>query len=238
VVRGFRSFTYVVKLTEPGSVDLGELTLPFYDPERRRYEIAKAVLGKVEVTPGSESKRDERAKASPLETLGKARTELGPVAAQPRHLTDFPFYLWLIFGAPPSIVLVDGSLRLYGIIKRRSSAKRSEPRRLVEAALDEAKRLPPSDSAKAAALCERALFLAIEGGPGLRARALLRSELKGALERAGFPADQAGRVVALLDDCEKARFTQDASGPSPREWVARAEPLTRALLRHKPRVSS
>ncbi len=85
---------------------------------------------------------------------------------------------------------------------------------------------------------ERALFLAIEAGTGLRARALLRSEPVAALERAGVPADRATAVVALLDDCETARFTADTSASSPNDWVARAEPLTRALLRQKPRSPS
>src|SRR5690606_25369981 len=35
VLRGQRTFSYVVKLDRPGKVDLGELTLPYYDPDRR-----------------------------------------------------------------------------------------------------------------------------------------------------------------------------------------------------------
>ncbi len=238
VVRGFRSFTYVVKLTEAGSVDLGELALPFYNPTSERYEFARAALGKIEVTPGAGPKRADALQRSPLEELGKIRGKLEPLPPEKRHLTDEPWFLWLVFGAPLGVVLTDGGLRLWGALKRRASAKKDDPRLLAEAALNDASRLPASEAAKAPALVERALFLAIEAGTGLRARALLRSDLQKALERAGVPAERATAVIALLDDCERARFTGDASGSSPKEWVARAEPLTRALLRQKPRATS
>jgi hypothetical protein len=238
VVRGFRSFTYVVKLTEAGIVDLGELALPFYNPDRQRYEFARADLGAVEVAKGRETKRAQSAQASPLDELGKVRGKLASVAPEKQHLTDKPWFLWLIFGAPLGVVLTDGGIRLWSAFKRRATAKKDDPRTLAEASINEASRLPLGESAKAAALVERALFLAIEAGTGLRARALLRSELRAALERAAVPADRATAVVALLDDCEKARFAQDASGPTPSDWVARAEPLTRALLRQKPRSTN
>jgi hypothetical protein len=238
VVRGFRSFTYVVKLTEAGSVDLGELALPFYNPTSERYEFARAELGKVEVVPGAGPKSTDAAEKSTLEGLGKVRDRLEPLSPEKRYLTDQPWFLWLVFGAPLGVVLTDGGLRLWGLLKRRASAKKDDPRLLAESALNHASRLPRNEATKAPALVERALFLAIEAGTGLRARALLRSDLRQALERAGVPADRATAVVALLDDCEKARFTADASGSSASEWVLRAEPLTRALLRQKPRASS
>ena len=192
----------------------------------------------MEVKKATSPKRAESAKASPLDELGKVRDKLQTLPPEKAHLTDKPWFLWLVFGAPLGVVFTDVGLRLAGRLKRRASARKGDPRTLAEAAMSEASRLPRTDSAKAAALVERALFLAIEAGTGLRARALLRSELRAALERAGVPADRATAVVALLDDCETARFTADTSGASPNDWVARAEPLTRALLRQKPRSPS
>ena len=51
LVQGSRTFSYVVRMSEAGTVDLGDLTLPYYDPKRREYEIARATLGTIEVKP-------------------------------------------------------------------------------------------------------------------------------------------------------------------------------------------
>ena len=48
---GTRSFDYVVRLTRAGDVDLGDLALPFWDPDARRYVVASAKLGTVNVAP-------------------------------------------------------------------------------------------------------------------------------------------------------------------------------------------
>ena len=38
---GTRTFSYVVRVHKPGSIDLGEVRLPYYDPDRKTYEIAQ-----------------------------------------------------------------------------------------------------------------------------------------------------------------------------------------------------
>jgi hypothetical protein len=44
-----RSFDYVVRVRRAGQVDLGELTLPFWNPDQKQYEMARALLGSVQV---------------------------------------------------------------------------------------------------------------------------------------------------------------------------------------------
>jgi hypothetical protein len=41
-VKGSRSFAYVVRPKRAGELDLGEITLPFWNPEKRTYEVARA----------------------------------------------------------------------------------------------------------------------------------------------------------------------------------------------------
>ena len=48
---GKRTFDYVVRVQTPGDVDLGELALPFWDPEQKRYDVARASLGVMHVKP-------------------------------------------------------------------------------------------------------------------------------------------------------------------------------------------
>jgi hypothetical protein len=53
VVGGWRQFRYVVRLSEAGTVDLGEVTLPYYDAQTGRYAVARAKLGNVTVDAGA-----------------------------------------------------------------------------------------------------------------------------------------------------------------------------------------
>ena len=50
-VSGSRSFGYVVRLTRTGTVDLGTIELPYWNPRARRYEVARSALGSVDVIP-------------------------------------------------------------------------------------------------------------------------------------------------------------------------------------------
>ena len=110
VVRGFRAFTYLVKMTEPGHIDLGELTLPYWDPRKRAYATARASLGKVDVAPNPQ-------KAAPVASAAAAKTdEPDALALKPRHtlapygptaapFTDSLRFWYLLLGAPVAVGL-------------------------------------------------------------------------------------------------------------------------------------
>jgi hypothetical protein len=231
IVRGYRTFTYVIKLTEPGEIKLGELSLPYWDPEARAYRVARAELGSIAVTPGEKRKDKPAAPESPLATLGKPRQTLAGDATRASPLGDRPLFWFLLFGAPLSVVVGDGGLRLARWLGRRRAAQQNDPRELAQQALGQARRLAGKDDAAALAQVERALFLALEAGPGLKARALLKSELERELEQSGMVAEQAQSVVELLTQCENARFTGKLADGG--DLVGRAERLIPALLRHK-----
>jgi len=239
VVRGFRSLSYVVKLKDPGSIDLGELNLPYWDPKRRAYAVARYALGKVDVAPGAPPKLAASAAggatpaADPLAL--KPRRALGGFAATPPPFTDgFRFWL-LLFGAPIAVALGGLGREVGGRFVQGRARARSSPERLAQEALraaDTAAR--GSEIAKTAAAIERALFLAIEAGTGIRARALLKTDLKSALTEAGVGQDAIERALTLLDACESARFTGKAGEHPPKELVAQARGVVAALARkHK-----
>ncbi len=232
VVRGFRSFTYVVKLNEAGDVDLGELALPYWEPTSKTYRVAAAKLGKVVVKPAAQQQAQVKEPSSPLATLGAPRKALGAGAAGPRALSDGPFFWLLLFGAPLGVVLSDAGLRLSRFLRERRREQRSDPRTLASKALAEARIAAHAAPETVPGVIERALFLAIEAGPGLRARALLRSELAGALERTGVSAAEAQEVVALLGQCETARFTGSSNGNGS-ELLSKGERLVQALLQKR-----
>ena len=238
VVRGFRAFTYLVKMTEPGRIDLGELTLPYWDPRKRAYATARATLGKIDVAPST--------KPAPVASAGAAKAqENDALALKPRHtLTPYgaaqtPFtdglrFWYFLVGAPFAVGLSGLGFDLGGRLRRRFSSARTSPQRLAQDALRAAEvAAKGSEIAKTAAAVERSLFLAIEAGTGIRARALLKDDLKTALATAGVEAKTIERSLSLLDACEAARFTGKSADLPPKELCALARGLVGELSRKR-----
>jgi hypothetical protein len=219
VIGGWRTLGYVVRIKDSGSIDLGEVTLPYWDPATKHYETTKAILGKIEVspvvpTPGPQMK--DVADAPPLDpfvALPAARAVLGAYVPPPkRHLEGAS--LWLVIAAPPFLV---GALSLGARAARRLAARRAtakeSPAALAERALGDARGAEKSGDGKAfAAALERAVHLAVEGATGLRSRGVLLADLAGELEGLGLPEPLAAEVAEALRGCEAIRFdpTPDA----------------------------
>jgi hypothetical protein len=234
VVKGYRTFSYVVKLQEPGTVDLGELTLPYFDPAKRAYATARAALGKVTVTPNPNTRRsklpadDARDKALEL----APRKTLAPFVRASSPFTDDARFFWLLFGAPVVVAMAGAGLSLGTRLKQRmADVKAGAPRLAVDAlrAADEA--AARDEVATTASAVERALFLGIEACTGLRARALLREDLVRALTKAGLSEDLRARTLSLLDACESARFTGKSGDRRPPELAKQARDCVSELLR-------
>jgi hypothetical protein len=244
-VKGLRVFNYVVKLDEPGHVDLGELTLPYFDPKRGTYAVARAALGKVEVDPNparaaaaapNASSAASRAAGNGGAVLPPARTALSAFALPPTPFTDGLGFWALLLAAPLAVVVAGAALELGKHIAERMRNRRTDPDRLALEALREA-----DDAARAgragetAGAVERALFRAIEAGTGLKARALLRAELEEALGGAGIPNTTVGETLSLLDACEKLRFTDGVDQTAPRALAEKARTLAAELARKRRR---
>ncbi|HVY48649.1 MAG TPA: BatD family protein, partial [Minicystis sp.] len=86
---GSRSFGYVVKLANSGETDLGAVELPYWDPVSKKYQVASAALGTIEVSgvmppPDPASSATPPVAASdgdPLASLPAPRKTLGAYAA-------------------------------------------------------------------------------------------------------------------------------------------------------------
>lgn len=211
IVQGFRTFTYVVELSQPGELDLGELTLPYYDAKARTYGVARATLGSVKVT--GTAPRASAVQGQPghrLEGLVVPPEKLGAhESSGKRYFTDRPGYWGLLLGLPLSMLLGFALSDLVKALSRRLSARRGS----LQAALDEALGQLNSASqsaADAASVAERVLFLGIEKGTGLKARGVLKAELGHALEAAGVAPDLARRTAELLHRCDELRFAGEA----------------------------
>lgn len=212
VVQGFRTFTYVVELTQPGDLDLGELTLPYWDPKSRSYGVARAALGTVKVT-GTAPAAPAGAMADPgrrLRGLITPAAELSPRSAQPTPPLTSKLGYWLALVGLPLTTLLGFLLTDLGkLLVQRVATRRGS----LAAALDDALAALSStrgSPAQAAGAAERALFLAIEKGTGIKARGLLKTDVQPALSQAGVPAEVARQAAALLARCDELRFAGEA----------------------------
>jgi hypothetical protein len=217
-LEGMRRFKYVVELQSPGEVDLGELRLPYYDPALRRYEVARAALGTVRVTPStlpsaSPSKEPSRDLLSELLVV---RPKLGAPAEKPLRPGEHPWYWMLLAAGPVGFVLTASTLRLGRRVRDRWRKRRNDPGRLPAKLLRQAHELERQGRAEEAiGPAERAIFLAIEQATGLRARGVLRSELVAELAQRGVSEPLGQQLAELLERCEAARFTvARQEGPS------------------------
>jgi hypothetical protein len=231
IVQGSRTFSYVVKLSEPGQIDLGEVTLPYWDPRRQRYFTARAPLGAIVVKPNPNAKAappDNK----PIDRLAgvlKAREQLGPFVEPSRPLSDRPGFFGLLLLAPLGVVVAGGALSVAGRAREKLRQRGSSPGAQLEAALREAKARAASDASATVAAAERAVFLAIELKLGFKARAVLKTELAAALTERGVSSERAAALTAILEDCDSLRFVGAASGVDPQELVKRTEAQTSAL---------
>jgi hypothetical protein len=229
-VTGARTFTYIVKLSEPGRVDLGEITLPYWNAKQEKYVIARAPLGSVQVTGTAPPISSADAPRDPFASLPAARTTASPYAPPPPPLTEVPWYWIALFGAPLSVVLVDGAARgIRNLQKRRAADRESSGTRFEDAMSQASLAEKSADPRAVAAAVERALLFAIEASTGVRARGMLRDELSRELGAAGVPADRARDVVDLLAAIEASRFDPDAAPAA--DLVRRTREVARALSR-------
>jgi hypothetical protein len=220
VVQGFRTFTYVVELSQEGERDLGEITLPYYDPKAKAYGVARAALGTVKVTPGVKPPAGAAPAAgapgsSPARLKGLVipPSELGSVhTASPRYWPSRSGYWLLLFGLPLGTVLGFALSDLAKLLARRAGEKRgSLATALAEAQRQLAEVAPSGNIAATASAAERVLFLAIELGTGLKGRGVLKAQLAQTLGEAGVPAELATRTAELLGRCDELRFAGEAA---------------------------
>jgi hypothetical protein len=241
VIGGFRKFGYVVRMTEAGRIDLGELSLPFFDAKRGAYDVARAVLGAVEVKPGAggaTAKKDPADNPDSLELAIAPRKELGAPALRPLALADRPWFWTLLFIGPASVIALSGGLslgrRALSLYRGRREAHSS---RAGQALREARQALEQGDAPKAATGVERAVLTAIEGAVGLRARGVLRSELSSELEARRVSAELADELAKLLEACDNLRFLPEPAEPAA-SLVERAARAVEELCRVRPNRTS
>jgi hypothetical protein len=236
-VTGSRTFTFVVRLDRPGNIDLGALTLPYYDADQQRYQVARASLGNIEVKADPTAAPAPSAAAAPddrLRGILSARTKLGPAGQTASPLSERGSFFGFLLLGPVSVLAGAGLLRAGKQLRERWGTRRATPARRALSELETAAAHARSnDLALTSAAAERALHLALEGATGLKARGVLRSQLAATLQTRGLPREAAEEVVNVLESLELARLVQGHAEGEASTLLKRTETLVQSLVRGK-----
>jgi hypothetical protein len=214
---GKRTFAFVVRLHKEGDIDLGSLTLPFWNPDTRSYGVAMATLGVVHVRRGATPATADTA-LDPLPGLPAVRATRTGSPPVRKHLPDSPVFWLGLGGAPLLYVAVAGVLQASQNIRRRRASRKSSPETelkermlLADRACNNGNPNDEGGTQAAYAAIIRALQSATIARAGVNVRDARASEIARRLEEQGVGAETAARFEELLQACETARFApQDA----------------------------
>ncbi len=236
-IGGWRKFTFVVRIDVAGDIDLGDLSLPYWDPDRASYETASTELGKIHVLPGSgASDANEAEELDQLEGALSARKSLGAPAVSERRLSDQHLFWLLLFAGPLAVVLGAGARSAKNRLSDNRLRRKSDQKTAANRAIADARRAAGErDAGKTASAIERAIFSAIEAATGRKMRAVLKSELASELSNAGLSSEMAEEVVRMLELCDDLRFTGAQDTEASDDLVRRAQELTTAVAKTRPR---
>ncbi|HTQ47308.1 MAG TPA: BatD family protein [Polyangiaceae bacterium] len=232
---GKRTFDYVVRVRRSGDVSLGELSLPFWDPDAKRYDVARASLGVLHVKPVASA--PAASADAPEETLPGLPPPVDTMEGEPArraHLDDVPlFWLLGVVAWPVAFGLAVGATaagrRVTQAWRTRSASPAAELKERLAAA-DAASE--GSDARQVDAAVARALEAAAMAHAGVNVRGALGGEVAERLARAGVAQDAASRIADLLRECEMARFSPEgADVASARDRWIRARGAIRELER-------
>lgn len=237
-VAGSRVFEYVVRLDHAGTINLGTIELPFFDPATKKYDVAKAELGTIEVEESAPSDAEvERAKRSgkdkgledPLAELPAPRATLSAFRASKEKLLP-SFVLGLGVGVPPLLaLLVLGAARARRAAQDRGDTGDGQLKsKLKHALADAAKGEKSGDGKLLLGGIERALHAALELATGVKTRALRLDELPAQLTEHGLSKELAKEARELLEACDGLRYApSEDAGKS--ELFAKTKSLTKKL---------
>ena len=212
---GKRTFDFVVRVHRAGDVDLGQMSLPFWDPEQKRYEVARAPLGSVRATPSKAgaAASAESAQTERLPSLPPPRDALEGRKPQHAHMDDSAFFWTAAIGAWPFAFALAVSGRAMARRVRAAWGRRkvSPAVELKERVAAAAAACDSDDARSADAAIARALEAATVAHAAVSVRGAVAGEALERLEHAGVGREAAARFVDLLRECEKARFAPDAA---------------------------
>jgi hypothetical protein len=204
---GTRTFSYVVRVHKEGAVDLGEVRLPYYDPDKRAYAVARATIGIVNVAAGEAKDAGVDQPEVLLAGMPKERRVLEGARAE-SYVTEKPLYWAALFGSPLMCALVLGASGAVGRWRERRAAASPSVTQVAKTRREEAdEACRGTDGAAAIGAIARAVEADVIARVGVNLRGAAGATGKKELEEAGVSEASAERVVAVLRRCEDVRFS-------------------------------
>jgi hypothetical protein len=204
---GTRTFSYVVRIHRAGAVDLGEIRLPYWDPQSRAYNVARTALGIVQVTAASGRDAGVEVAETILPGLPKARASLEGKRAQ-TFLTERPIYWAAVFGSPllcALAIVLGGAVRH---VRQRRENTAPSPDKIARARRAEAAAAMRGTDGKAAlAATLRAVEAGVLSATGVNVRGTSGEGAASELVEAGVEESAARAVVDVIAACEAGRFS-------------------------------
>jgi BatD DUF11 like domain len=243
VVRGEKTYTWLLMPERGGSLTLPSLELAYFDPAAGKYAVAKAPTiaitvegdpSKVTAAPATAPQENVlESQIRPIRNRSKVHSSVGERLLRGRLAA-------VMLAAPPGawlLVLVGDALRrrlareTAGSKRRR--ARRSARRRLRVAEYHIKAQRPSAFFGE----CARVIYEHLEYRLGAKVEALTLGELRAHLVKHGFDKETAEAVVKELENCDFARFAPSASGPGEMRaalrrvrtllgWIEKTRPVT------------
>ncbi len=208
---GTRTFSYVVRVHKEGAVDLGEIRLPYFDPAKNAYAIARASLGVVNVAVGAP--RDAGAGVGEGEAIlaGLPKERSALEKPQPTsYLSERPVYWVALFGSPLGCAFVLGAHGLLGRYRERRAVASPSLASLAKKRRAEAEAACASHDGKLAmGAVARAIEAEVLARTGVNLRGARFETVKGELEAAVGEGETCDGLMEILGACEDARFSPD-----------------------------
>ncbi len=161
-----RTFTFVVQLKKPGHVNLGAISLPYWDPALHAYQTLRAELGEVNVTGSAVTDEKKDDKTVFLESLPEPRAVLSSPRDAPRYVSDSRAFFALSLVPPFGFLLGNRSLRGLRSLRDRLRTRSASPERQLadkRRALRDHEGEPKEKMALAYALVEHAFRMRTGG---------------------------------------------------------------------------
>jgi hypothetical protein len=221
LVTGTRTVEQLLVPERTGVIEIPALSMDIFDPAEKAYRTVRtdAIKFDVHAAPASAVAGAQPVSQNLLAAGGirpiRLKMTRGSVEAPPWTLPWF----WPALGVGPAavaLVLASGSMRR--LLARDPAAERVKKARQAartrlrgaEALLDEQKRGVASSSNFHAEVA-RALTGYLADKQGIAVAAMTREELGRALAERGHPPGTVRAVLAVLDECDRARFAPGAA---------------------------
>ena len=210
---GTRTFSYILKPHRSGTLELGDWSFPYWNLETKRYAVARANLGSIQVKarPLSEALAAEKnAPPDPFAGLPSLRKKMREASVQNDFIADSRLFWGALLALPLSYGVAMGLSQMLGRLRSSRDARKTSPANQLKqrlAAAEEA--LARQDARSVDASIARALETAAQLYRRIDVRNVGPDRFVQMLLEASVSPLLAHRCETLLKAGEASRFALD-----------------------------